>query len=395
MSKKKTSRKIQNSVELQKERRKAVNTASYLGIAIASALIIITVIIIWAVNFVPNKVCFEADGYQIKRNVYECCYFYNSAGGADWSTEGYEAGKNPYAQEMDFETADGTFDSWGDYFQFLTADTLSFCCGMVNKAEKNGYEFSDKISKDTEKELQEIEDKANQEQCNFRAYMYMKYGAEIRKKDLREFLTLYNKALDYYDSLTENESMFLKDFHYEKDDIDSTYSKISNDWDVVTLRYFQIEADESALETVNALKTCKDENAFKKICNANATGDKEEYAEQDKSLFKNYSLSALKPYLGEKVYESISSNNVKPGDILTDERKLSGKNCYEVYYIVSPRAANTENYNDSNVPVWKYNTIAYLIDEYCQNNVESEEKSDGIEVFKDNIYSAPETTESS
>ena len=396
MSNKKSGKKRQNSAALQKERQKLINTASYMGIAIAAALIGIVAGIIFAVSYVPNKVCCTAGGVEIKRDIYECCYFYDTVTSMDLSAYGYDSSKSPYEQEFTIDTIDGDYDTWGDYFEKLTDDTLAFCYGMVKKADETGYSYSDSVQSKVDSDIEAIQKSASEKGVRFESYTHVAYGAKIKEDSLRQYLEVYYKAMDYYDAVVNDKELFFKDFASDEEALKQKYSDMKDSWDIITLRYFLVNEDASQRdEIIEKFRSCNSEAGFKNIANNYYSGDgADQYAQKDGSLIQNYSFSQLSAYISESVKQKLLS--AKAGELIEESREIGeeGKKekVTEFYFVVSPRAQDDRNYENTDILVWEHSAMAKIIDEYFFDYpVEKNEK--GMKNFIKHIdIVVPETT---
>lgn len=364
------------------QRKKMQAKASYIGIAAAFIVIGIVGVIIWAVNFSPNLTVYKVGNYEIKKDLYSCVYYYDTMASQDWSGYGFEVTKDPYEQDFDYMAKSEDFDSWGDYFQSLTDDTLRFMYVMKDIAEKNSYSYSDEVNTHINAELSGIETEKGTA-MSFKEYMLRNYGAEISKKTFTEYLTLHYQATEFYEKISEDKALFEKYIGYNQEDIENAYQADKDKFDVVSFRFYYLNDNKYNAEKIAALKSAKNEKEFKDLCNEYEND--ESYTEKDGSLFENYSLYTVNSMTKSVLAKKLSSSKSKAGDIYFGEGEADGKKTAEILYVVKSRAKNENAYNDTQIKMWEHQAMGALLEEYYDSNYKSEEVPKGIEVFKESM----------
>lgn len=378
------SKQIKSKKELKKERDHRSKIAGYIGTAVALFIVGAIGITVFAVRYSPNYAAYKVNDTVIRKDIYNCAYYYDTLGSQNWQKYGYDTQKNPYKQKLTYDFADGSYNTWGDYFEHLSENTLKFCCIMNDMAKKNGYEYTAKAEENALKELKTVESERTDKNVSFKDFMQVQYGAEISKSTLKKYLEMYYKAMDFYDALVGDKAVFCKYTGCKVSDIEEMYNKNVDKYDSVSFRYYALSDTEANAAKIDKLKNAASEEQFKSYCNtfSSSTAD---YKKNDKSLYKGYSLYTINKVCDGKAVDFLTSKKSKAGEIFSYRKKYEGKYIVEVIYLVSPRGKNTQAYNKTNVSTWEFQVMSDMLETYYKKNYKTQRISKGINEFKKNI----------
>ena len=366
--------------EVKKEREKASRKAAYVGSLIGLAVVGIIGIIIWTVNFTPNLTVLTVGDYEVKRDLYTCVYYYDTMASDNWADKyQYDLAKDPYKQSYEYYADGVKYDTWGDYFEKLTNDTLRLLIVMNDIADKNGYTYKEEVQDHIDAELASIEEEKGTT-TSFKEYMLTNYGAPITKKVLVRYLELYYKGMDFYKAITESKALFNKYIGGNSSSFEKAYRENADEIDVVTFRYYFLAATKDNAAKIEALKHAGSEKEFKALCNRYAKD--ENYTKNDKSLYQNMSLQRINSLSKSEISKLLSSEKSKAGDIYAANGEMDGKTYTDIIYVVKARGKDTSAYKDSDVKQWEFKVMGILLEQFYDTNYHLEVSSKGMEVFK-------------
>ena len=378
----------QNSKALKEERKKASTKAAYIGTAAALIIVGVVGVVIWLVNYSPNLPVYQVGEYAVKKDLFTCTYYYNTMTAQDWKAYGFDIYKSPYEQKFDYEAEEKSFDNWGDYFEYVTENTLKYLLVMRDTAAKGDYTYTDEVRTKTENELATIDKEKGAKST--KEYMLETYGAQISKKTLEEYLTLYYQAQEFYKKITESKAMFNKYIGGNTSVFEKTYQAHRDEIDVVSFRYYTMLVNSENESKIAALRSAGSPKEFQALCNE-YSGD-ENYAKEDKSLYQNASLQKIGKISNNVIADALMADSCQAGDILYSTYQKDGKTVAEIVYVVSPRQKNTQFYNESDVQQWEFATMSILLEEYYNAHYKIEVKEDGLEEFRKQMIIPQEPT---
>ena len=370
----------QNNKEVKKQREKASKKAAYFGAALALVLIGLVGIIIWAVNYSPNLTVYSVGEQEVKKDLYTCVYYYDSMASKDWSQYGFDKTKDPYEQKFTYYAGEDRFDTWGEYFEKLTNDSLRFMLVMNDVAQKGGFHYSKDVQTHVDTEIAGIEKEKNNA-MSFEEYMLRNFGALIKKDVFEQYLQLYYKATEFYKQITESKALFNKYIGGNASDFEKTYLAHRDDIDVVSFRYIYVENTKENAALIADLKAAESEKAFQKLCNAYK--NEQSYTEDDSSLFKNMPLKSIHMQTKSELAKKLSSDSSKAGDIYFAETTgENGEKVVDILYVVKARAKDSSAYNDTDVKQWEFSAMSIMLEDYYDTNYRAELSEKGIAAFK-------------
>ena len=367
---------------MQKQRKKNMAKASYIGIAAAFLLIGIVGVIVWLTGGNMNRTVLTVGNHRVKKDLYTCVYYYDTMASKNWQESGFDTAENPYEQAFDYYAQNEKFESWGAYFEKMTNDTLRFLFVMTDLAQEGGYTYTDDVQTHIETEISGIESEKGTAK-NFETYMFENYGAVISKKTLKQYLELYYRATEFYKAITESKALFTKYMNVNADVFEKTYAENKDAIDVVSFRYFSLDNNKSNAAKIEALKQAADEKSFQSLCNQYKND--EAYTKNDSSLFENYSLKTINTLSTGEIAKHLSEENSKAGDIYYAVSEVDKKSLFEIVFVVKSRAKNTSLYQDSEVEQWEFDTMGLILEEYYDKNYTLSISDKGIEEFKDSM----------
>ena len=370
----------QNSKALRDERKKKINSAAYIGIAIACALIGIVGVIVWYFGTGPNYKVMQVGDTFVRRDVYNCAYYFGEIMTKDWSEDGFDINRNPYDQPL--ENANDDVANWGDYFEQKTENDLKLYLTMTDIAAKKGYSYSEKVDKNVQQVLSEMEEKKGTAKA-FDRYMLDTYGSVISKKSLVKYLTLFYRAMEFYKKITENKALFYQYIGGDDTSFETTYLKNADAIDVVSIRYIAVEKSEKNADIIAALKNAQSEKTFQTLCND--FKNDEQYTQQDSSLYENISIASINRLSTGAIAKKLSSSKSKAGDVYFQDVTTDSEKLCEIVYVVKARGKDTSAYNDSEVAKWEFSAISVLLEEYFDNHYTLSVSQKGIDSFKKNM----------
>ena len=371
-----------NSKEVKKQRENATKKVTYIGAAVGLVVVAVIAFIIWFVSYIPNATVYTVGDYEVKRDLYTCVYYYDTMAAKKWADYGFDITKDPYEQNFDNYANGKKFATWGAYFEDLTNNTLKFMYVMRDTAQKGGYTYPKEVDTHIATELSGIE-KEKGTAKSFQDYMLENFGAPIEKDTFTQYLTLYYRATDFYQKITENKALFQKYIGVNAASFEQTYKAHKDEIDVVSFRYCYLPRTAENTAKVNALKNAASEKAFRALCNANAAD--EAYATNDKSLYPNISLKRINTLTKSKIAVYLSDANSKAGDIFTATSIAEGDEYTDVVYLVKPRGKDTSAYHKSEVQNWEFAAMSIMLEDYYNANYKTAVSEKGIAAFKESM----------
>lgn len=357
-----------------------MNRAAYFGISIACVIIGIAGLIVWYVGTGPNYKVMQVGDTFVRRDVYNCAYYFGAMTARDWSEEGFDAKHNPYDQPI--ENAREGVSNWGDFFEQQTQSNLKFFLTMNDIAAKNGYHYSNEVEKKIEQTLSALEEKKDTAKA-FDRFMLESYGSAISKKSLVKYLTLQYRAEEFYTQITENKSQFFQYMGGDDAFFEEIYQKYTDKIDTVSIRYIAVEKNEKNAAVIAALKSAQSEKEFQRLCND--FKNDEAYTKQDSSLYENISVATMMEFSDGIIAGKLSDTNSKAGDIIYEDITLDTGDACEIVYVVKARSKDTSAYKDSEVKNWEYRVMRLLLDEHFEHNYTLSIYEKGKDSFKKNM----------
>ena len=372
-----------DSKKVKEQRRKKTNKAAYIGTLIGLALVGILGVVIWVVNVNANVTVLQVGDMQAKKNLYSCVYYCDTLTKENWTQYGFDNKKSPYAQPF---TADSTneesFANWGEYFEYITNNTLKYLLVMTQTAEKGGYTYTDEVQNQVDAELKALAEQKGTAK-HFRTYMIETYGADIQKKDYKEYLLLFYRAREFYQKITQDKALFEKYIGVGADAFEESYRSHKDDIDVVSFRYYYLKDTKENAESILKMKQVTSEKAFKELCNS--LQNDENFTENDSSLFKNYSLKSLLGSNKGELAKHVSAATQASKRVYFAKTTIEDEAAVEFLWLVEPRSKDTTAYNNTNVAKWEYAAMGILLENYYDNNYSLSVSDTGIESFRDSM----------
>lgn len=342
---------------------------------IVLACVLAVALVGWLLSFagVPQKITSAMKVGDIRVSKAEYTYYYRAVAGqyvnmaAQYDTYfgagagkqyiGYDSSKTPDQQEYDSsvtkieleEKKDGTKNTWQDFFEYHTKNTVQRYVAIRSEAEKAGMKLSEADMKSIDDQIKEIRETAAESNFSLNAYLRAVYGKGVSESVVRDVMETQLLVDNYVKKMSA-------DFAngYSDEDIQKAYEAAKDDYDTVTLRMFTFETDtdvaegesleESAKKKETAKKDAeakakamlakiKDEKSFKDQALQNAPEDKkDDYKADAATLLKDASKADLGD-AGEDAQKWAFDAARKAGDktvISTDEGVY-------VFYMVNPR----------------------------------------------------------
>ena len=373
----------QNSKKLREQRKKAGDKAAYVGTATALILIGLVGFIIWFVRYSPNLTVYQVGEHEVKKDVYTCTYYYETLTSQEWESYGFDSSQSPYEQKFSY-TAAGTdrFKTWGEYFESLTNDSLKLKLVMQDTAAKGGYTYTQEVQDNIDNELEALL-KDKKTAVSFSDYMLGTYGAPIKEKTLKEYLTMHYQSARFYKDITENKALFNKYIGGTAADFESTYQSHRDEIDVVSFRYYSLIDNAENAEKIEALKHAKSQKEFQKLCNEYEND--ETYTKEDQSLYKDVALKTISTLKTNVISQQLSSLKSKAGDIYYSDFQKDDQTVAEIVYVVKARGKNMNAYNKSEVKQWEFGAMGIMLEDYTKANYKIEVSEKGIKAFRDDI----------
>ncbi|MBR2589997.1 MAG: hypothetical protein IKE65_03660 [Clostridia bacterium] len=374
----------QTTKEEKKQREKNARKATYIGAALGLFVVGVIGVIVWIFAYSPNLTVYTVGDYEVKKDFYTCVYCCDTLKSKNWSFEyDFDATKDPYEQEYNYYAGGVKYDTWGDYFEKLTNDTVRFLVVMNDTAEKGGYTFTEKVQENIDADMQAIEDE-KEPKTSFKDYMLEEYGAPIEKDTYLQYLTMYYRAREFYGAITESKALFNKYIGGNASAFEKVYEQKKERIDVVSFRYCYLPMTDENASMIDALKNADSEKEFKDLCNAYHKAD-ENYVKNDKSLYKNMSLRKINDLAKGGITDELSDAACKAGDIYTNEATLNGEPYIDIVYVVKPAGKDTTAYKDTDVQKWEFAVMGEMLEDYYDANYESEISEKGIKEFRKSI----------
>lgn len=366
----------QSKKEYQKQKEARTKKAMYTGVCIALFLVGLTGVLIWFLNYSPNLSVVKVNEYEYKKDMYTCVYYYNTMVAKDWKSEGFDVTKDPY--EQPFSGDESQYETWGDYFQSLTENTLRYFTAMTDIAEKGGYTYTAEVENAAKAELDGILNSKNPA-VTFTDYMLQNYGAPIQKRVLESYLQLYYRSTYFYKDITHSKALFNKYIGGNASTFEEIYEKHRDEIDVVTFRYYALENTAQNEDKIDALEHAHSPEEFKQLCDTYE--NKETYTQNDSSLYENISISQMKNVVQNHISVGLCDANTETGDVLVNVYEKNGKEYKEIVYVVQARGKDTSAYDESDVQKWEFSAMSLMLEtEY--ENYKTEVLERGINEFK-------------
>lgn len=237
-------------------------------------------------------------------------------------TMGLDLDEDLYEQECYFDN----YDSWGDFFDETTKNTIQKRKALYDEAQKNNfkYDYSEKYSQFKE-QVKEQADKNKTSIKNMYTILYGKYATE---KEIKEYFVQYYTAYAYETELRKN-------IDITDEEIEKRYNETADDYDLISYRdfiiYADINDDMSDEEKQKAMNDAKekaktfydkvyDEETFESLCN--------EYSEtyqSNESLHINENIDAVSSVISEWLFDCTEE---KQTTYIEDNEN----NCYHIVY---------------------------------------------------------------
>ncbi|MBR3836398.1 MAG: peptidylprolyl isomerase [Clostridia bacterium] len=246
-------KKNAKNMEKQNTAKKAVSKVISIILAAAIALGAVALVFNYY-GAVDRVITIGGVGSEQKVTVAEYEYYYMQTYSqflnlvSQYSSMGYDYGFDtslrPSEQTTTTKDADGNEISWEKYLRDATIDNIQTQKAYYNEAVKAGYgELTEAEEAAIDKQIEDLREQANATQTSdgqekprysLNAYLRMNYGGFMNARFLKKIMKMETITSKYYqEQLSEMKA------GYDQTEIDKTYNKDKDSYDVVDFRIYQ------------------------------------------------------------------------------------------------------------------------------------------------------------
>lgn len=250
------SRKINNSGGTKKQEQQAKKQRQNRQITIFAVVLGVLIVIgILAALFFQSgapvrilpAVTIDGKGYKLSEFNYYYYAYYNSY--LDEHSEFRE-----YMFDDSTSLKDQPYDddqSWFEYFEDQTVESMSSVLRTAALAEKEGFELSSEAQEEIDTALEDIKSRADDAGISTDKYLENIYGSKMSEK-------LYGKHLTYSHLAAEYSDQIKADFRFSEDEIKAYYEEHLPEYTFVNYERFYVKASDIDTEPTEEEK----QNAF-------------------------------------------------------------------------------------------------------------------------------------
>ena len=336
--------RVVDDAKRMKKKKKVLKILSAVGGFVVGAAVIVGILFAVGVNSVV-----KCGKVNVSKAMYDCAYYYgvlsNESSVSYYSYYGFDAAKKPSEQKFTAQT-EAKYETWGDYFEDMTKDSLATYIAMSNKAEQEGYKLEESDKQTIKSKIDSYKTSAQNADQSFKAYMKENFGCAISEKTLNSYIEMVTVCQNYY---SDNfDAIVVSD-----DEIENEYKQNPNDYDYVDFYYGYIEINDKNSEKT-ALAQAKD------ICSSKNADEFTKKAEKYSAttseingLENNYSVSTLKNYIDKKTVDFLADKNTAVNDTFYIKSSQSSSNDFVEFVMLSKKRYRDTSKGEDGTVAWK------------------------------------------